>query len=680
MNLKRTFSFIVLGLLLLSGCDQLLNISTGTGSINLTISDDLNSRTITPDFDMSASSLNILGEGPEGATFEETVTPGSSQYFNYLTPGIWLVTVEAYNEAGSYIGYGEVTVTVVDGETENATVIVTPVEGYGTLNLDLTWANEVLSPSIVASLTPVNGSQIGLNFSIIGNSASYSGSFMSGYYQLNVRLYDGGADTGKGYNEAVRIIYNQTSSFNMNIEDVYQESNGNIDVVIDTDLENPLAITFEGASNYLVIGETMTVIATVDNTPDSYQWYLNGDLLEGETGATITVGTDLGEGYYYLSLLVNMGNILSSESLSFMVTYPGAEKTYGIYLRSQVGEPWGQIGNQTVFDLVFPDGEWETAFFETVDINNILTPSNVILIDGSDDGAIELNTFLTDHLTQIEDWVAAGGTLLLNSGPNEGSDINFGFDGTMLIDTNNQSSVTAANAEHPIFIGPETPITTSYTGSSFSHGHITGNNLTPLLVGGEFIVLAEKNWGSGVVMFGSMTMPNYHTPTTEAINLRANMVHYLKTAAGGNTTTTILFDDAWAVNGDGSDPETFYGVDYGVHFDNTNGYGVIGGMDNGDPGSWAIQGTNGTAAWGIWQGYHSITWDTEVSVVSIDFLRGHNDVSGTINAYYMGTLVDTATISLTGEFDFDTVTFTGTVDKVDWDINQIFGVDNIVYQ
>ena len=46
---------------------------------------------------------------------------------------------------------------------------------------------------------------------------------------------------------------------------------------------------------------------------------------------------------------------------------------------------------------------------------------------------------------------------------------------------------------------------------------------------------------------------------------------------------TMLFDDAYAQFGQGSEPEWFYGP-FGVTFYNSWGYGVIGGMSNGNPG------------------------------------------------------------------------------------------------
>lgn len=133
----------------------------------------------------------------------------------------------------------------------------------------------------------------------------------------------------------------------------------------------------------------------------------------------------------------------------------------------------------------------------------------------------------------IEDWVSAGGHLLLNAAPNEGDGMSFGFDGTSLVYTYFTATADAADPAHPIFNGPFLPVGTSWTGTSFGHAIITGTGLTPLIVDDaapDNMVLAEKAWGSGRVMFGGMTTNNFHSPITEAANLRANLLYYMNCA------------------------------------------------------------------------------------------------------------------------------------------------------
>jgi hypothetical protein len=141
----------------------------------------------------------------------------------------------------------------------------------------------------------------------------------------------------------------------------------------------------------------------------------------------------------------------------------------------------------------------------------------------------------------------------------------------------------------------------------------------------------------------------------------------------------LNFDDAYAIYGTGASPEWYYGT-FGVHFDNTAGLGLIGGVGNGDLGNWDIEGTNGSAAWGLWGGTHSISFDTPTIGLSMDFLRGFVDVTNLpVKAYLNGTLVETQTFSLTGAFDSATVTFNSKLDKIEWTSTLIFGLDNVHY-
>ena len=85
------------------------------------------------------------------------------------------------------------------------------------------------------------------------------------------------------------------------------------------DLQNPVNIEFIGAEESILLGSEMTVTAVTSEPVDSYQWYLDGILLEGDTGPTVTLGKTLKPGFYMLDLLVENGPILSSEGISFKV-------------------------------------------------------------------------------------------------------------------------------------------------------------------------------------------------------------------------------------------------------------------------------------------------------------------------------------------------------------------------
>jgi hypothetical protein len=95
--------------------------------------------------------------------------------------------------------------------------------------------------------------------------------------------------------------------------------------------------------------------------------------------------------------------------------------------------PWGQTFNQTAMTNVFGASNWTQANFSAT-ASAIFDPSVCfVMLEGGDGNANELNAFLATNLTLIETWVSNGGRLFINSAPNEGGNINLGFDGTTLI-------------------------------------------------------------------------------------------------------------------------------------------------------------------------------------------------------------------------------------------------------
>lgn len=207
------------------------------------------------------------------------------------------------------------------------------------------------------------------------------------------------------------------------------------------------------------------------------------------------------------------------------------------YINSNVpfGEPWGSTSNIDAMNTVFGVDGWTAGKFEEVDPGIVFSSENCfVFLEGSDQHANELESFLIANIGTIESWVAAGGHLLLNAAPNEGDGMSFGFDGTNLIYSYFTNNAEAADPGHPIFAGPFTPVGTNWTGGSFGHARVEGEGLTNL-IWDEFatsnIVLAEKSFGDGIAIFGGMTTNNFHSPLTEAANLRANIIAYLACTA-----------------------------------------------------------------------------------------------------------------------------------------------------
>ncbi|NOQ75397.1 MAG: T9SS type B sorting domain-containing protein [Crocinitomix sp.] len=247
------------------------------------------------------------------------------------------------------------------------------------------------------------------------------------------------------------------------------------------------------------------------------------DLLTGDPGG----GTFSGPGMVFSTFDPGTAGV-GIHTITY--TIPAAEDKY--YIKSNIGNPWGSTSNQGAMDDAFGALGWTQESFEAAVPGTVFAPTtSFVFLEGSDAHANELNTFLITNLALIETWVDEGGCILINAAPNEGSNINFGFGGTTLIYPSYENNVFGVDGAHPAFVGPELPTTTSMTGPYYSHGRITGAGLTNTLTNGTDIVLTEKAWGDGQVMFGGMTTSNWHSPAPHGNNFRANLLVYLNSLA-----------------------------------------------------------------------------------------------------------------------------------------------------
>ncbi len=229
----------------------------------------------------------------------------------------------------------------------------------------------------------------------------------------------------------------------------------------------------------------------------------------------------------------DLSNDSICQTISNLLPVTG-DDAYYIYSDVYGGaEAWFTTTNSEAMDEAFPDG-WELGFFEDVDPATVFSSATCFVwLEGSDGHAQELEDFLDDNIVLIEGWVASGGKLFLNSAPNEGDGMDFGFDDTELIYAYFTSTAEAYDDSHPILAGPFTPVGTSWTGGSFGHARISGDFDTILVdqFSPSNVVLSEKSFGAGRVVFGGMTTTNFHSPLDEAFNLRANILAYLSECA-----------------------------------------------------------------------------------------------------------------------------------------------------
>jgi hypothetical protein len=213
-----------------------------------------------------------------------------------------------------------------------------------------------------------------------------------------------------------------------------------------------------------------------------------------------------------------------------------AQNVFYIYAYNAVGaEPWTWAPlplNSEVMDSVFGlEGTgWTRGYFETIDPLTVFNDSTcTVYLEGGDSHDVPLSIFLAANLPLIESWVFDGGHLLICSAPNYFGPINCGFGGVQIIWPRYTWTASTVNPLHPIFQGPYSPGDNIWDGTYFAHAKLTGGTLTPLLVDtlvGD-TVMAESTWGSGKLLFATITVPGWHNPAPDGFNLKANMLTYL---------------------------------------------------------------------------------------------------------------------------------------------------------
>lgn len=272
-----------------------------------------------------------------------------------------------------------------------------------------------------------------------------------------------------------------------------------------------------------------TVIKTIPNPGSGCQYGATG--LTANAPGELTVACTSGDWY---RLSTADGSLLDSGNNGldmYGLASSAAIRMYPVYIRSTVGSPWNSTSNEAIMDSVFGADYWEDLRYEEVDPYNLFSGyHNLIYMEGSDTNADELEAFLATNQTLLEEWVGYGGCLLLNAAPNEGDGMSFGFDGVTLTYPGFVSTTMAVDASHPIFNGPFTPITTTFSGLYFAHASLSGGEVSDVLTSADgSIPLAEKDWGNGHAAFGGMSYTDAHIPQPEATNLRANLLYYLTT-------------------------------------------------------------------------------------------------------------------------------------------------------
>lgn len=271
------------------------------------------------------------------------------------------------------------------------------------------------------------------------------------------------------------------------------------------------------------VTETFTGTLDVGEVED-FTFATTADLSSVGTTYTIVAWTDLTTDEWIYNDTTTIAEVTNLEPLT-------GDAAYYIYSNIYGGsEPWYYTSNSDAMNTAFGVGAWTADYFETVDPDVLFGLGTCFVwLEGSEYMGYELEAFLDANEVKIQDWVAAGGHLIINAATYEGSGtMDFKFGGVTLNEFWYTSYGEATDDTHPIFNLYYTPTGTSWTGF-FGYGSIDGGGVTPII--NDYYtparyVSAEKPWGAGRVIFSAMTPSAYHTPAAEAANLIASVLKY----------------------------------------------------------------------------------------------------------------------------------------------------------
>ena len=315
-------------ILVLSSC-FLLDPVPEQGAIKITINEvGLEPMTIQPDLEMTVNSYVITLEGPVEILTESLSSSETSVTIDALIPGAWIVTVDALNSLDEVIASQSVEIEVIAGQTVTTTITVVPLSGDGLLSVRVEWPNDVIAdPQIVASLTPEGESAIDISntFSLdttaTPNFIEAQQTLSAGYYTLSLLLYDGSSQVW-GRSFSVRILAGEETIGLFGLSEPEMNLVGMLSMGLQLDLQNPADLTFTGVESEITTYDTMTIMLSSSENVDTYSWYVNGNLIVGEIGNSLTVGPSdlrLDEGYYFIDGIVKNGGIVSSDTVSFRI-------------------------------------------------------------------------------------------------------------------------------------------------------------------------------------------------------------------------------------------------------------------------------------------------------------------------------------------------------------------------
>ncbi|MBN2039107.1 MAG: hypothetical protein JW864_03640 [Spirochaetes bacterium] len=275
----------------------------GALSFNLHFTDSNSEKTAIPDIDMSISYYDITLEGPDSESIFIGNSSGSETVVN-LTSGEWTVSAIAVNSDNLQIGTGSESVEILARKIVSCEIIVSPYDGFGGLQLNITWDGTITDSRIEGNLDPAIGTVDPVDFTLDSGVSYYENtSLTAGYYIMTIKLFNSSIECG-GAVEVLRIVADDRTKASLHIQP--SSGDGGAGVAITPEMNDPVEIVLSGGPESVQYGNSFTISAEAVNASDViYSWFIDGSLMEsGASYNSYSVPVDLAAGFHRLDIVI----------------------------------------------------------------------------------------------------------------------------------------------------------------------------------------------------------------------------------------------------------------------------------------------------------------------------------------------------------------------------------------
>ena len=268
------------------------------------------------DEDVDIASYRIRGVGEDGASFDWVEVTEPQVAIAGVRRGQWTIYAQALNEDGDVVASGQLE-TFLSSDAPTTSLMFTENDGVGDVHTQISWNTaQVINPSVEVYVKKVDGNFASrpsseVTYGEAGTAWWDASGLEAGSYVARFVFKDGETVIG-GAAAALRIItgYTSVGFVDMTV--------GDMNTTYSINLDNIPADVTTGA----LLNENGLVTFTTEGSASglSYEWYINGEKVEGETGRALDLdGRNLAKGFYRVDLVVQGGRYGSINSFSIVV-------------------------------------------------------------------------------------------------------------------------------------------------------------------------------------------------------------------------------------------------------------------------------------------------------------------------------------------------------------------------